>query len=84
MKRLEKTTKLLLPVQFTDEELQAIGLQLAAAHQKIGKLTIEKKIANDRFKEDIEAAENEAARLADNRISGPCASTRARSSPRDR
>lgn len=65
-----KTTKLLLPVNFTDEELQAIGLQLAATHNKIGELTVQKKIEADRFKDLIETATAEAGRLAANRING--------------
>jgi hypothetical protein len=66
----KKTTKLLLPVHFTDAELQAIGLQLAATHQKIGVLTVEKKQSADEFKERIESATTEASRLAQNRIDG--------------
>lgn len=65
-----KTTKELLPVHFTDGELQAIGLQLAATHQRIGVLTIEKKSSADRFKDEIDAATNEAGRLATNRVNG--------------
>jgi hypothetical protein len=65
-----KATKELLPVHFTQNELQEIGLQLAATHQRIGKLTTEKKIATDRFKEEIDAATNEAGRLATNRVNG--------------
>lgn len=65
-----KTTKLLLPVNFTEAELQAIGLQLAATHNKIGELTVQKKIEADRYKDLIETATAEAGRLATNRING--------------
>jgi hypothetical protein len=66
----KKTTKLLLPVTFTENELQALGLQLAATHQDIGKLTVEKKESADRFKAKIDSATSEASRLATNRING--------------
>jgi hypothetical protein len=66
----KKTIKEMLPVQFTQTELNDIGLQLAATHQRIGQITLEKKLANDRLKEDIEAATNHASRLATNRVNG--------------
>lgn len=66
----KKTSKLLLPVQFTEAELQAIGLQLAATHQRIGVLTVEKKESADQFKSKIDGATSEASRLATNRING--------------
>jgi hypothetical protein len=69
-KNFEKTTKQLLPVKFTDDELQAIGLQLAAVHVNIGELTVQKKIESDRFKDLIDAATSEAGRLAANRVNG--------------
>lgn len=66
----EKTDKQLLPVKFTDDELQAIGLQLAATHERIGELTVQKKSEADRYKDLIENATAEASRLAKNRING--------------
>lgn len=69
-KNFEKTSKLLLPVRFTEEELQAIGLQLAATHVKIGELVVQKKIEADRMKDLIENATAEAGRLATNRVNG--------------
>lgn len=68
--RKEVEMKLQLPVRFTEEELQAVGLQLAATYQEIGALTLEAKMSADKFKERIKAATMEAARLAANRISG--------------
>lgn len=66
----KKITKLLLPVHFTENELQAIGLQLAATHQRIGVLVVEKKESADAFKAKIDGATSEAGRLANNRING--------------
>lgn len=66
----KKTSRLLLPVQFTDGELQAIGLQLAATHQRIGELTVQKKESADAYKTKIDGATSEAGRLATNRING--------------
>lgn len=66
----KKTSKILLPVPFTENELQAIGLQLAATHQRIGELTVQKKESADAFKGKIDSASSEAGRLATNRIRG--------------
>lgn len=66
----KKTTKVLLPVSFTADELQALGLSLAATHQRIGELTVEKKESADAFKSKIDSATAEAGRLATNRING--------------
>lgn len=65
-----KTTKLILPVQFTHDELHEIGLSLAATHRHIGELSVKKKIEADRFKDLIDGATGEAGRLATNRING--------------
>lgn len=67
---VEKTEKRQLAVQFTDDELQAIGLQLAAQHQEIAKFNGEKKRAADLWKDKIDEATAEAGRLATNRING--------------
>jgi len=64
--KYERTEKQLLPVRFTDDELQAIGLQLAATHNKIG----EKKRTADTYKDSIDSAMAEATRLAMNRVNG--------------
>lgn len=69
-RRRVKATKLMLPVQFTYDELHDIGLALAAKHKEIGEITVKAKIEADRFKDLIKNATGEASRLATNRING--------------
>lgn len=59
-----------IPVQFTNEELQEIGLKLAETHRALADLEDQKKNEADRFKGLIGEKQAEATKLARQRIDG--------------
>lgn len=67
---LPKTETRYVPVQFTNEQLQEIGLKLAETHQAIDRLEKEKKDEADRYKGLIAEKQTEASKLSTDRVNG--------------
>jgi DNA mismatch repair ATPase MutL len=65
-----KTELLSLPVKYTEEELQELGLDLARKHDELAALEAKKKAEADRMKSEISAAQAQAQVLARRRMDG--------------
>lgn len=59
-----------LPCQLTEEEIRLRGLRLATLRSEIGDIEIEKKAANQEFKERIESREKQCGTLVKQITSG--------------
>lgn len=67
---LPKTEVRYLAVQFSNDELQEIGLKLAQAHEDITRLEEQKKEEGDRFKGLIAEKHTAAAKFSRDRLNG--------------